>query len=525
MKTVLIPTKLDKAAVEILKSNGNYVVFQEETKDLVGFAAAHPGAYALIVRSEPVTPALIDALPALKVIIRAGAGYDTIDSRYARKKGVDVMNTPGANSNAVAEEVVALMLADARFIVPADISTRAGKWEKNSYMGREIAGKTVGIVGLGNIGRLVARRLSGFDVRVLGFDPMISPERAAEMDVALVGLEALFEQSDYVSLHVPENDATRRMVNAALLGKMKKGATIVNCARAGIIDEDALRKAKAEKGVRFLNDVYPEDKAGPKSVTDVADIMLPHLGANTKEANLKAATRAAEQLIEFDEKGVTSYIVNRDIPEGLDPAFCELAHMLARLCRSMLGQEAKLASLGTSFYGSLQPFANWLLASVVAGLWDELESAMDAKDVLQFLHERGIEYRDRDVDGKKRFENSITIDLTGSLGGSTLRQISVRGTVAENTLMIARIDEFDKLYFEPKGHTVFFQYKDRPGVVGTIGARLAEAQINIEDMRHAHNTTSNQSLAILRVNKALSEELLKKIGTEIKALAAFGLEL
>ncbi len=171
MKKVLIPTKLEGIARETLEARGTYQVVQDESASIADLAAKHQDAYALIVRSENVTASIIDALPDLKVIIRAGSGYNTIDTKYARGRHVDVMNTPGANANAVAEEVVALMLADARHIVPADASARAGKWEKKKFMGREIAGKTVGIVGLGNIGQLVARRLSGFECTLLGYDP------------------------------------------------------------------------------------------------------------------------------------------------------------------------------------------------------------------------------------------------------------------------------------------------------------------------------------------------------------------
>ncbi len=525
MKKVLIPTKLDKAAIELLKANGAYEVIQVEKADLPVLAAQHPETHALIVRSEPVDAAVIDVLPHLKVVIRAGAGVNTIDTRYARKKGIDVMNTPGANANGVAEEVVALMLADARHLIKADASCRAGEWEKTAFMGREIAHKTVGIVGLGNIGRLVAQRLSGFEVKLLGYDPVITRERAAEMEVELTDLETIFSRCDYISLHVPENDETRKMVNAKLLGLMKKGATIINCARAGIIDEAALRAVKAEKGLRFLNDVYPKDAPGPKSVADIADIMVPHLGASTKEANLMAATRAAEQLIEYDAKGFSSYIVNRDVPEGLDPAYGDLAYALAKVCRLLLGREVKLSAVATSFYGSLEPYGDWLLVPVVAGLWEEFERVMDAQAARHFLADRGIDYRNREVDHKKGFENSITIDLTGSVDASNLRQVSIRGTVAEKTLMIARIDEFEKLYFEPKGATVFFQYKDRPGVVGTIGHRLAQAGINIEDVRHSHNIASDQSLAILRVNRSVPEAVVRQIAEEIQALRAFSMDL
>jgi D-3-phosphoglycerate dehydrogenase len=280
-------------ARQTLEAHGGYTVVQDDKTPLPDLAAKHPDVYALVVRSEKITPAIIDALSNLKVIVRAGTGYDTIDIKHARKKGIDVMNTPGANSNAVAEEVVALMLADARQLVEADISTRAGKWEKKKFMGREITGKTIGIVGLGNIGQLVARRLAGFEVRLLGYDPVISQERADAMRVKLLELPALFEQADIVTLHIPENSETRGLVNESLLSRMKEGATLINCARAGVLDEAALRKIKPLKKLRFLNDVYPADAEGPKSVADIADIMVPHLGASTVEANTNTASAAS----------------------------------------------------------------------------------------------------------------------------------------------------------------------------------------------------------------------------------------
>ncbi|HPC58192.1 MAG TPA: NAD(P)-dependent oxidoreductase, partial [Kiritimatiellia bacterium] len=246
-----------------------------------------------------------------KAVVRAGAGYNTIDTAHARQNGVDVMNTPGANSNGVAEEVVALMLADARHLIAADASCRSGKWEKNLFMGTEITGKTIGIVGLGHVGRLVAKRLSGFEPVLLGYDPGTTPRQAQELGVKLVSLDELFAKSDYVTLHLPENAETRGLVNRQLLERMKEGATLVNCARAGIINEDDLRAVKAEKKLRFLNDVYPKDEEGPKTCADIADIMVPHLGASTREANHKAAELAARELIELDEKGTHPAIVNK----------------------------------------------------------------------------------------------------------------------------------------------------------------------------------------------------------------------
>ena len=245
-RKVLIPTKLDGVVKAILSENG-FTAVQEPETPVLDLAKANSDASAIIVRSEKVTPEVMDALPELKLVVRAGAGFDNIDIRYARSKGIDVMNTPGANSNAVAEEVVAMILAAYRKVIPADTTTRAGLWEKKNYMGREITGKTVGILGLGNIGRLLVKRLSGFEVKVLGFDPMLSNEQAEAMGVKLCTVEEIFAEADIISLHIPENDKTRGMVNEKLVGSMKKGAVLVNCARAGIIDENAIRALKAEK--------------------------------------------------------------------------------------------------------------------------------------------------------------------------------------------------------------------------------------------------------------------------------------
>ncbi|MGA1529230.1 MAG: NAD(P)-dependent oxidoreductase [Kiritimatiellia bacterium] len=517
MKKVLIPTKLNPVVKQTLEATGRYEAVQEETKDLKGLVAAHPETYAMIVRSEKVTQEIIDMLPSLKVVIRAGSGYDNIDTKYARKREIDVMTTPGANANAVAEEVIALILADARHLVKADPSTRAGKWEKSSFMGRELSGKTVGIVGLGAIGQLVARRLSGFDVKLIGFDPVISSERAASVDVELVDLETLFAQSDFVTLHIPENSETRGLINEALLMHMKDGATVVNCARAGILNEDDFRKVKPLKKLRLLNDVYPKDAEGPKPIADIADIMAPHLGASTREANYKAALHAAEQLIEFDEKGISSYIVNRGIPAGLDEAYGELAYLLARLSHRLVGRGAKLKRIESSFYGTLKPYANWLVVPVVAALSEEFDRASDARAAVNYLKERGIDYLDRETDEKKGYENSITLDFTASTDGGSLCTASVRGTVTEGVLMISRINDFQSLYFEPKGNTAIFVYDDRPGVLGRIGAALADAGVNIDDVRNPHDSKCKKSIAIIKVNQEVPASVLDAIGSDIQA--------
>lgn len=525
MKKVLIPTKLDSVAADILKKNGEYTVVQDAKTPILDIISANKDTYAIIVRSEKVTPEIMDMLPGLKVVIRAGAGYDNVDIKAARKRGIDVMNTPGANANAVAEEVITLMLADARHVVEADASTRAGGWEKNKFMGRELTEKTVGIVGLGNIGRLVAKRLAGFECRILGYDPLVPAERASQFAIESVDLETIFKACDYVTLHIPENNETRGSINKNLLGLMKPGATLVNCARAGIVNEDDLRAAKAEKNIRYLNDVYPKDAEGPKSVADIADIMMPHLGASTFEANETAARRASEQLIDFDEKGVTSFIVNRDIPQGLDPSYCDLACTLASLARGLIGKSLAINRIETSFYGHLEQYSRWLMLSLLSGIWEDIDRSTDYNQAIKYLADNGVQYVNREVDASKNYDNSMTIDLFAVNEKKEVLHKSVRGTVGENVKMIARIDEFDRLYWVPTGHALFFEYQDRPGVIGIIGNNLAEAGINIEDMRNPHNPSTGNSLALLSVNKAVDDTLLKKIATEVRATMAHSVTL
>ena len=268
MKKVLIPTKLDAVASKMLAAQG-YEVFQSAETPLAELAAAHPDAAVVIVRSEKVTPEIIDALPKLRLVVRAGAGYDNIDIVYARKKNIDVMNTPGANANGVAEEVVAMTLACFRHVVPADISVRAGRWEKKNFMGRELTKKTVGIVGLGNIGRLLAKRLQGFEPTLLGYDHFLAKQRAVNIGVRPVPLEQLFEESDVISLHVPGGPSTRNMVSTDLLSRMKDGALLVNCSRYGVVDEEALAALKAKLDITALGDLTPEKfEANKELITD-----------------------------------------------------------------------------------------------------------------------------------------------------------------------------------------------------------------------------------------------------------------
>ncbi len=521
MKKVLIPTKLDTVAANIFREHRLEVV-QEPVTPLPELARTHTDAVALVVRSEKVGQEVLDTLEQLQLVVRAGAGYDNIDIRHARRRGIDVMNTPGANANAVAEEVLALILAAYRHIVRGDTSTRAGLWEKNQLTGRELTGKTVGIVGLGNIGQLVVKRMAGFEVSVLAYDPVVSADRATELGVDLCSLPELFSRADIVSLHIPETDETRGLVGTDLLESMKDGAMLVNCARAGVVDEAALRTVKARRNLLFCTDVYAKDEPGDKSVADLADVMLPHLGASTREANYNAARRAAEQAVAYFEQGVSACVVNRALPAGLDERYQVLAFYLTRVARAYLGAGVNPKRIETSFYGDLGHYQDFLLGSVVLGLSSDFDPLFDYQQAVHYLAEKGIDYQSRQVDDSKGYGNSITIDL---MEGSrrTFGRCSVRGTVTEGSPMISRIDDFDRLYFDPTGHSLLVVYQDQPGMLAAITQAMADCGINIDDIRSSHDPRTGESLAVLKVNQRVPAAAVARILDQpgFKRVAAF----
>ena len=518
MKKVLIPTKLDSYAAEYLTEKG-YEVYHTPDTEIGEAALEHPDAEILIVRSEKVTKDIIDTLSGLKLVVRAGAGYNTIDTKYARRKNIDVMNTPGANSNAVAELVIAMMLAAIRNIIHGDNTTRAGKWEKKKLMGTELTGKKVGIIGLGNIGRLVVKRIQGFECKVLGYDPFVSEDMAEKMGIELASMEDIFAACDFISLHIPENNETRGIINKKYFSLMKNGAVLVNCARAGVINEEDLNLAKQSKKIIFCNDVYQKDAPGEKTVADVADLMLPHLGASTKEANFNAARQAAEQTTAYFEKGVTNCVVNKGVPDGLDAKYQELAFTLSKLAKSYLGKDAKLHQIETSFYGTLGTYSKWMLSPIAAGIAPDFDIFQDASDAEAFLKERGIVLNNRTTDSTKKYGESMTLDFFE--GGQVIRKISVRGTIAENNLMISRINDFDKLYLEASGHNLFMEYSDAPGVIGKIASILGSKGINIIDIRAPQNIKADKALAIIKTQIPVTENLAAEIKDGINADNAF----
>ena len=520
---ILIPTKLDKAAAAALKAAG-YDVVQDDTTPLEELVAAHADAAGLIVRSEKAPAAIIDKLPALKCIIRAGAGYDNIDYVYARTKGIDVMNTPGANANAVAEEVVAMILAAYRYVIPADVTTRAGEWNKKQYMGRELTRKTVGILGLGNIGRMLVKRLQGFECTVLGYDHFLSKQRALNIGATPAELEEIFSTADIISIHVPGGPSTKNMVDARLISLMKDGAMLVNCARYGVVDEEALRAAKAAgKNIIYCTDVHPKDTAAMQPSADVADVMLPHLGANTKEANKMAAMRAASQMQAYFAEGDTSCVVNAETPTDLNPAHLKMAALLGKLCYHAGGCKP-IRKIECTFYNNLRSFRKWFTPWILQGAVPGAEQGLMPAAAEASLREHGIVFKAREPMDDKLYDDSLTLDLFMEEDGEQVKT-SVRGMVVDGEPVVSRIDDFNHLYASLTGNTLVLRYEDRPGVIATIGQILSQSGINIDNIVAPQDAKSGDALAVIKTNKPVDEDQVELIGRAVGAKRAFALSL
>ncbi len=520
---ILIPTKLDKAAAASLKAAG-YEVVQDDSTPIAELVAAHPDATGLIVRSEKVTPTIIDALPSLKCVIRAGAGFDNIDYVYARTRNIDVMNTPGANSNAVAEEVIAMILAAYRYIVPADITTRAGEWNKKKYMGRELTRKTVGILGLGNIGRLLVKRLQGFECIVLGYDHFLSRQRALNIGATPATINEIFATADIISLHVPGGPATKNLVDDRLIGLMKDGAMLVNCSRYGVVDEDAIRRAKAAgKNIIYCTDVHPKDTAAQQPSADVADLILPHLGANTREANKLAAMRAASQMEAYFTSGDTSCVINAEKPSDMSTIHLQMAAMLGKLCYHAGGCKP-IRKIECTFYNNLRSYRKWFTPWILQGAVPGAEQGLMPTAAEQSLREHGIVFKAREPMDDKLYDDALTFDIFMEEDGEQ-KKTSVRGLVVDGDPVVARINNFDHLYASLPGNTLVLRYADRPGVIAIIGQIISQAGINIENMVAPRDPESGDSLAVIKTDRPISDDQLNIIAKAIAAKQAFALSM
>lgn len=514
MARILVSDKLDKQGLEILQAapglevDNNPGLPADELKKIIG---VYEG---LVIRSgTKVTADLLEAATSLKIVGRAGIGVDNVDVEAASKRGVIVANTPGGNNVTTGEHAISMMLACARDIPQANATLRAGQWKRNDFMGVEITGKTIGVIGLGNIGAIVADRAKGLRMNVIGYDPFVNSEASARMGIECVTLDEMYARADFISIHTPLTNDTRGLIGEKSIAKMKKGVRIVNCARGGIIDEAALLAAlnSGHVGGAAL-DVFasePPAKDDPL-VAHPKVVATPHLGASTGEAQLNVAIAVAEQIRDYFADGTIRNAIN--VPSLSAEAAGALAPFIT-LGGKIGSLHAQLASCAPSeitieYNGEVADLdIRPVNAAVLKGL---LSSVLDVplNDVnAPFLaKERGvkvIEVKNRDT---KTFTSSIAVRFKR---GNVSRLIE--GAVFGGK--IVRIVRYDDFFLEavPEGNILILQNRDVPGVVGRLGNFLAQHGINIAGLSLGRVKAGGEAVAFYHVDSALDAKQLEDL--------------
>ncbi|RMG46993.1 MAG: phosphoglycerate dehydrogenase [Acidobacteria bacterium] len=469
---------------------------------------------ALIVRSgTKVTAGVIKAAHRLRVVGRAGAGVDNIDVEAATNKGILVMNTPGGNSVSVAEHTLGLMLALARQLVHADQSMKQGRWEKKRFLGRELRGKTLGLIGLGKVGQEVARRAAYMGMRVIAFDPYISERLASDLDVRLVDLDELYRTADIISLHASLNQATRRMINRDSLDRMKRGVYIINCARGELIDEEALLEALESGRVAGAGlDVFQnEPSPDPRLVGHPRVIATPHIAASTLEAQELVGVVIAEQIRDYLLDGQIRNAVNFPAipPDEFNrlAVYLDLGEKLGRFISQVA--HVRLNEIGIRYYGELAslnsyPVSNAVLCGVFKPMLGDDVNLINARRVAEERHVTVIETRSS---RERNFSNLISVQLRDGQGGVDW----VEGTVLhQGQLRLVSIDGLD-LEVPFSRYMLLIRNQDVPGVIGRIGTILGNAQINIASFALGRQPDQREAIGILTVDSPIPDDVLQEI--------------
>jgi D-3-phosphoglycerate dehydrogenase len=508
---VLISDELSPAAIEVFKERGIDVdvkvgLSKEELAEIIG---DYDG---LAVRSATkVTEKVIRAGKRLKVVGRAGIGVDNIDTRAATARGIIVMNTPYGNSITTAEHAISLMLALARHIPQADRSTKAGKWEKSKFMGVELFGKTLGIIGCGNIGSIVADRAIGLKMRVIAYDPFLSPERAVEIGVEKVEFDQLLQRADFITLHTPLTERTRNIINAEALAKMKPTARIINCARGGLIDETALYEAlKSGRIAGAALDVFEVEPARENPLFELDNVICtPHLGASTTEAQEKVALQIAEQMSDYLLKGAISNAVNfpnitaEEAPK-LTP-YIKLAEQLG----SFAGQltETRLKHVRIEYTGEIAEMnTRALTAAMLAGLLRPQLTDVNMVSAPAMARERGLV-----VEEVKRGEEGAYQTYVRLIVETERGERSVAGTVfSDGRPRIIQIKGIG-LEAELSPHMLYITNQDKPGFIGRFGTLMGEAGVNIATLNLGRDKPGGDAICLVALDEPVSDEILAKV--------------
>jgi D-3-phosphoglycerate dehydrogenase len=519
---ILVADAVAQAGLDLLREGSGFEVEVRTGMDAESLARELGGYDALVVRSATrVTAAALAEPGRLKVIGRAGTGVDNIDLDAATRAGVVVINTPGGNSAAAAELTLSLLMASARNIPRANEALRAGRWERKQHVGIEVGGKVLGIVGLGRIGREVARRAAGLRMDLLGYDPFVSQAAVEDLGVTCVPLDDLLAGSDFVTLHLPLAEETRGLVNASTLAKMKAGARLVNCARGGLVEEEALLAAlDSGRLAGAALDVFQEEPPRDRRLVEHPRVVAtPHLGASTREAQERVGTEVAAKIRGFLESGTILDAVNFPSISREEHAVLRPVMDLAERLGSMLAQLADggMRGLEVRCYGEFarRPLKPVIMAATRGLLSPVLAGAVSYVNALARAGERGITVQEGRSNETTPFAGLLRLVLSTETG-----KMALAGTL--DTAQRPRVVEVDgvRLECEPRGHLVFFRNRDVPGVVGRTGTLLGDAGVNIAGIQLGRASGDGQAVSILSVDGPLPGSVLDRIRSLPEILVA-----
>jgi D-3-phosphoglycerate dehydrogenase / 2-oxoglutarate reductase len=514
MPRVLVADKLEAAGLDLLKQAGIELDVREK---LTGAALqeAIRAADAVIVRSQTrITATELENPGKLRAIVRAGVGVDTIDVAAATRRGIVVMNTPGGNTVSTAEQTLTLLMALARHTPAADAHVRQGKWERNRFLGTQLAGKALGVVGLGRIGREVARRAAGLDMKVVGFDPFLAPAGAAQLGIeAVSALDQLLPRVDFLTVHTPLTDETRNLIGAEQIARMRKGARVINCARGGIVNEEALAEAlRAGHLAGAALDVFvQEPPPADHPLLKLPNVVVtPHLGASTVEAQLSVATEAAQLLIDYLTRGVVGFAVNMAAVDRAEMQelrlYVDMARRLGLLHAQMCQGTIRRAELHYRGDVARRP-TRLLTAAFAAGLLEtRLDQNVNVVNAPLLAAERGIEVVEQTSSQKGDFSTLLKVDVT-----TDKKTYTAAGTLFGNQYL--RLVQLGPYHLDAymDGVMLLFTHRDLPGLIGYIGTIFGKHQVNIAQMTVGRQAPGGEAIAVLNLDAPPPEEALKEV--------------
>ncbi|MBK7330389.1 MAG: phosphoglycerate dehydrogenase [Dehalococcoidia bacterium] len=510
---ILIADPVAPEGIELLRAIGDVEVKTGQAADAL--IASIENYDALVVRSETkVTRAIIEAGVRLQVIGRAGVGVDNIDLEAATERGVIVVNAPQGNTIAAAEHTIALLMALARHIPQADASMRAGKWDRKSYVGTEVRGKTLGVIGLGPIGSEVARRGVGLDMRVLGHDPYVAEERTRSLGAEPADFETLISVADFISVHVPMTAATKGMISTEQFARMKDGVRLLNVARGGIIDEAALAAAvQSGKVAGAAVDVFTAEPIDPENplLGDPRIITTPHLGASTAEAQERVAVDVAEQIVDVLAGRPARYAVNAPMlaPETLKVVgpYMAVAEIVGTVATQLV--TGKLKSIELEYLGEIAEYDTTpLKASIIRGLLKPIsEETVNIVNANIIAQSRGWDIAEQQRTSHAVFNNLVNLKVVTSDD-----EVTVSGTVVHDHAHIVLINGLDVDLAPERGtYLLACDNEDRPGMIGRVGTLLGEFDINIQSMQVGRRGRRGRALMLIAVDEAPSQDQLDAI--------------